>query len=393
MSNSAYPYQETLLQWVWQELEFDTTSLRTAEGQPVEIIEPGELNTGAGPDFLGASFRIGPLKLFGDVEIHIHPGHWSQHNHQRSERFNRVVLHVVYDGGCSPNSSPAVRPDGTTPPLLRLKPFLQKSLIHLFERKRQSSLPCSGNLRYISQEAFEAQVVKAHRHYFEYKTDFLIERYDSDLPLSKAWLKMLSRGLFHTLGIPRNRSEMEQFHDRIYRSTLPTSLNDFIRFATSVAFDKDSGHPIEWITSGMRPASLPSKRVTQAAALYFTIHNLPFKSYLSTNPEAWTQIIRRIPDNLQPGGQMRSILRHTVFYPATYLLGEFLHAQPLKQFAYQQWVNAPGNVPGEVVAPFRSAGFIINKKTLKPGLAHQLKRYCRPLNCHRCKVFKKAINP
>jgi hypothetical protein len=26
-------------------------------------------------------------------------------------------------------------------------------------------------------------------------------------------------------------------------------------------------------------------------------------------------------------------------------------------------------------------------------LAHQLKRYCRPLNCHRCEVFKKAINP
>lgn len=393
MSNSGYPYRETLLQWIWQELEFDTTSLQTSGGQPIEIIEPGELNTGAGPDFTGASLRIGPLKHFGDVEIHIQPGHWSQHKHQESENFNRVILHVVYDGGRSPNSLPSVRPDGTTPPLLCLKPYLQKSLIHLLERKRQSGLPCSGNLRYINQEAFEAQVVKAHRHYFEYKTDFLIERYDSSLPLSKAWLKMLTLGLFHTLGIPRNRSKMEQFHNRISGKELPSSLNDFIRYATSVAFNKNSGHPIEWVNSGMRPASLPSRRVAQAAALYYTIHTLPFKTFLSTEPGAWPRILQQIPSSLQPGGQMRSILRTTIVYPATYLLGEFLHAQVLKQYAYQRWLYAPGAVPGEVTAPFEAAGFSINKKTRMPGLAHQLKRYCRPLNCHRCEVFKKAINP
>lgn len=392
MSNNNYPYQETLLQWIWQELEFDTTSLQTTDGQPIEIIEPGDLNTGAGPDFIGASLRAGTLKLFGDVEIHIHPGHWYQHKHQESESFNRVVLHVVYDGDSSHNS-PAMRPDGTTPPLLHLKPYLQKSLTHLFERKRHSVLPCSGNLRYINQDAFEAQIVKAHRHYFEYKTDFLIERYDSSLPLSKAWLKMLTRGLFHTLGIPRNRSEMEQFHNQIYGTELHLSLNDFIRFTSSVAFDRNSNSPIDWTTTGMRPASLPSKRVTQAAALFHTIYSIPFKTFLSTKPGAWPQILRQIPPSLQPGGQMRSILLNTIFYPASYLLGEFLHARDLKNYAYERWLNAPGCVPEEVSAPFQTAGFSINKETRKPGLAHQLKRYCRPLNCHRCEVFKKAINP
>lgn len=392
MSNRNYPYQETLLQWIWEELEFDTTSLQTTKGQPVEIIERGELNTGAGPDFTGSSLRVGTLKLFGDVEIHIHPGHWSQHKHQESDSFNRVVLHVVYDGSSS-KIPPVLRPDGTTPPLLRLKPYLQKSLIHLFERKRQSGLPCSGNLSYINQEAFEAQIVKAHRHYFEYKTDFLIERYDSSLPLSKAWLKMLTRGLFHTLGIPRNRSEMDQFHDKISGVDLPSSINDFIRIASSAAFDRNSKNPIDWVKSGMRPASLPSKRVAQAAALYYTIHSMSFKIFLSTEPSAWPQILRQIPTNLQPGGQMNSILQNTIFYPASYLLGEFLHAQNLKRDAYQRWLNARDGVPGEVSAPFRTAGFNINKETCKPGLAHQLKRYCRPLNCHRCEVFKKAINP
>jgi hypothetical protein len=392
MSNSGYPYQETLLQWIWQELEFDTTSLQTPDGQPIEIIDPGTINTGAGPDFTNASIRIGSLKLFGDVEIHIHSGHWAQHNHQESDRFNGVILHVVYETG-SPNASAALRPDGTIPPLLQLKPYLQKSLFHLFERKRKSGLPCAGHFSFLNQDAFEAQIEKAHRNYFEYKTDFLLERYDGTLPLTNAWLKMFTLGLFHTLGIPSNRSQMEQFHKIISGPSLPPSGDNFIPKATSAAFDTSSPDAIPWVNTGMRPASQPSNRVTQAAALYHSIYSLSFKTFLTTEPDAWSQILYQVPSSYQPGGQIQSILQQTIFYPATYLLGEFLHAQKLKQYAYQSWLNARGGVPGEVSTPFQSSGFNINKKTRKAGLAHQLKRYCRPLNCHRCEVFKKAINP
>ena len=90
MSNSGYPYRETLLQWIWQELEFDTTSLQTTDGETVEIICPGTINQGAGPDFSGAELRIGALKVYGNVEIHIEPGHWTQHKHRESENFNSV---------------------------------------------------------------------------------------------------------------------------------------------------------------------------------------------------------------------------------------------------------------------------------------------------------------
>jgi len=390
--SSGYPYQETLLQWIWQELEFDTTSLQTTDGQPVEIIDPGTINNGAGPDFTGVSVRIGPLKLFGDVEIHIHPGHWAQHNHQASARFNRVVLHVVYDLG-SPNAPSARRPDGTIPPILQLKPCLQKSLAHLFERKQKSGLPCAGHFLFLNQNAFEAQIEKAHRHYFEYKTDFLLDRYDSSLPLPKTWLKMFTLGLFHTLGIPHNRNQMEQFHETVSGLLLSQPIDEFIQSAVSAAFDNNSQDTISWINSGMRPSSLPSRRVTQAAALYHSIYSLPFKAFLSTEPDAWPQILGHIPANSQPGGQIRSILQHTIFYPATYLLGDFLHAQKLKKHAYRKWLNASGGIPGEVSRPFQTSGFSINDKTRKHGLAHQLKRYCRPLNCHRCEVFKKAINP
>lgn len=392
MSNSGYPYRETLLQWIWQELEFDTTSLRTSDGESVEIINPGTINHGAGPDFSGAELRIGSLKVYGNIEIHIQPGHWAQHKHRESENFNSVILHVVYDGDTSQNKT-ALRPDGTIPPLLTLKPHLQKSLTHLLERKRQAGLPCSGQFSFINQAAFEAQIEKAHRHYFEYKTNFLLDYYNGNLPLTKAWLGLLTRGLFHTLGIPRNRAQMEQFHDRMLEPEPQSTPEEFIEIAASAAFETTPERAIPWAESGMRPASLPATRVPQAAALFHAIYSTPFKTFLSASDDLWPAIVRRVPETYRPGAQMKSILEHTIFYPASYLLGEFLHAQKVKQHAYDRWLNSSGHIPAEVSRPFKASGFTINSNTRKYGLAHQLKRYCRPLNCHRCDVFKKAINP
>lgn len=392
MNKRGFPYRESLLQWIWQELEFNTTSLETRCSTPVEIIDPGKINNGAGPDFTQVKLRMGNLTVHGDVEIHIHPNHWNHHKHSESSKFNGVILHVVYEGS-QKSKRPILRPDGTTPPLLQLKPYLQKPLTDLLDRKRQSGLPCSGNLKFINQSAFEAQIEKAHRHYFEYKTDFLLERYDSCLPLSKAWIKMFTAGLFHTLGIPRNRSEMELLHSSISEKEVFQEVDEFVDGVTTESFGDSSCNAYNWHRSGMRPASSPSKRVPQAAALYHAAHNMSLKTYLKPSLVAWPLLFQQVPDSLRPGSQMENILKQTIFYPAVYLLGEFLHAQDLKKSAYQSWINSKGGVPREVTQPFRESGFRINKQSNKLGLAHQLKRYCRPVNCHQCKVFKKAINP
>jgi len=392
MSNSGYPYRETLLQWIWRELEFDTTSLRTSTGDSVEIIKPGTINNGAGPDFKNAELRINSLKFFGDVEIHIKNSHWAQHNHKESDDFNSVILHVVFDGDIQ-NNQPAYRPDGTTPPLLILEPYLQKSLARLFERQRNAGLPCSGQISFINQKAFEYQIEKAHRDYFEFKTNFLLNYYDGHQPLTKAWLGLLTQGLFNTIGIPRNRVQMEQYHKRLQALNLDSSISRFISKANEIAFQDISKNTAPWVASGMRPASLPSKRVPQAAALYHAIHSIPFKTFLTASDDLWQVVLGQIPKRLQPGKQMSNILEFTILYPSVYLLGEFLHAKKVKAHAYSCWLNASGGVPGSVIRPFEISGFNIKGRTLKPGLAHQLKRYCRPLNCHRCEVFKKAINP
>jgi len=393
MSKPGYPYNESLLQWIWQNLEYDSQNLRTECGQTVQIIDTGRKNHGAGPDFSGSVIRLDGLEFHGDTELHIYPTGWINHQHSASDLFNRVILHVVYDTGKNLRPGAVTRPDGTTPPVLVLKPYLQKSLQSLLEKAQRPALRCSGNVGFINQSAFEKQVEKAHHFYFDFKTNSLLYHYNPGLPVSEAWLGMLTFGLFHTLGIPVNRQPFEELHKRVLESeVLPGHSADFIEHVYSLAFDEAAASRLNWKFTGMRPASRPQNRVRQAASIYYSAHQLSFNEYLLPDLSAWEKIIHSVPEKNRPGHQMLTILKQTVFIPSAYLLGDILHSEKLKTNAYAAWRNIQGGVPAEVLMPFKESGFEINKQLRKPGLAHQLKRYCRPGNCHRCEVFKKAIS-
>lgn len=88
---------EYFLHYVWRYRAFDTQLAFTEQGERVEIIYPGEYNNSNGPDFLNARIRIGETLWIGHIEIHIKSSDWKKHGHQHDERYQNVILHVVYD--------------------------------------------------------------------------------------------------------------------------------------------------------------------------------------------------------------------------------------------------------------------------------------------------------
>ena len=97
----VFPYTERHLQCVWFDPALRPTGLVTAEGEPVEVEDPGVWNLEAGPDFLGAALRIGAgrRRIRGDVEVHIHPNDWRTHGHRADPRYARVCAHVTFFAG------------------------------------------------------------------------------------------------------------------------------------------------------------------------------------------------------------------------------------------------------------------------------------------------------
>jgi hypothetical protein len=144
-------FGEDLLQFVWKHRRFKPVPLFTQSGKSLSILHPGELNKDAGPDFFNARLVIDGIELAGNVEIHLRSSDWSKHGHEQDRRYDRIILHAVYDQDkeIAQNSAHGVE-------VLLLKNYLNSDLISRFDdyHFRGESIPCSSSLHRCEDEAF-----------------------------------------------------------------------------------------------------------------------------------------------------------------------------------------------------------------------------------------------
>lgn len=87
---------EKLLQYLWNFKVFNNFDFKDIEGNPVEILDFGQWNTNAGPDFLLAKIKINGVILVGNIELHIKSSDWVFHNHSNDPNYENIILHVVF---------------------------------------------------------------------------------------------------------------------------------------------------------------------------------------------------------------------------------------------------------------------------------------------------------
>jgi hypothetical protein len=87
--------KEELLHYIWKFKLYRHVDLRTTEGEPVEVIDPGISNSDAGPDFFNAKIKIGNKLWAGNIEIHRTSGDWKKHLHHTDKAYNSVILHIA----------------------------------------------------------------------------------------------------------------------------------------------------------------------------------------------------------------------------------------------------------------------------------------------------------
>lgn len=131
--------QEAFLHHVWKLGKFDLHGLKTTDGDEISLIHRGQWNHHAGPDFLNARIKIGPLFWEGHVEIHLTAKEWSEHQHQSDPAYNNVILHVVLE-----DNAPAFTANGQSIPTLELKDRIPAGLMSRYAqlRKNLDPIPC-----------------------------------------------------------------------------------------------------------------------------------------------------------------------------------------------------------------------------------------------------------
>ena len=86
---------EQLMQYIWQHRLWRSEDMTTNDGRHVRVLDPGLLNTDAGPDFFNAKVEIDGQKWVGNVEMHVRASDWKRHGHRTNgERIPQLVLQV-----------------------------------------------------------------------------------------------------------------------------------------------------------------------------------------------------------------------------------------------------------------------------------------------------------
>lgn len=139
------PLSEAVLFELWREQRFARSALVTRQGVTLRVLHPGHPGRGAGPDFRHALLETpsGTL-LRGDVELHALASSFRAHGHDRDPRYDRVVLHVVFEDDLGEDTPLA---SGRRVPVVALAPWVDghsRELAAALAQPAPWQEPCQG---------------------------------------------------------------------------------------------------------------------------------------------------------------------------------------------------------------------------------------------------------
>jgi len=144
-------FNEKLFQFIWQHKLLKPHALFTVAGNEVMILNPGELNHDAGPDFFNGRIQLSGMELAGNIELHLKTSDWLKHGHQQNKSYDNIILHVVYehDAELKQNHTNNVE-------VLELKNSISEKTIGLYQQliSSKEQLPCSKQLKYVDELKF-----------------------------------------------------------------------------------------------------------------------------------------------------------------------------------------------------------------------------------------------
>jgi hypothetical protein len=211
MKRRAWNIHERFLRHIWSK-QYLKTTLQTADGKALRVIDVGQFNSDSGPDFLNAKVKVGSITYAGDIEIHRTAFDWFQHQHQEDPHYNQVVLHVVLESGSK--FPPTLVKSGREIPVLVLGNFLSESIHTVWQKailderaKKSGTIRCFSDNDALSNELIDCWLKK-----------LAVERLEIKLRRFEERLKQLAyekRMMVHERQRPYGEPPLEGEHDEI----------------------------------------------------------------------------------------------------------------------------------------------------------------------------------
>jgi hypothetical protein len=291
-SASALP-PELELQALWFSGAFGR-DFRTTTGKPVKIVQFGEWNRGAGPDFSQVAVEIaGELKT-GDLELETTGADWESHGHSTNPAFANVVLHVVFQAGHRKNFIRT--PDHQEVAQIQISETQLSDALNRPARDVAIARPgrCLFPLRHLPTGAIDQLLEQAAKHRAAAKTRRFLRLSDAhgrDAALFQVTAETLGyrgnalamRLLSQRASLSALRGDPESAEGILFGTAgfLAPDLHELARpdvreylrtlwdawWKVRTRFEVDPERAIQWKTSGQRPANHPHRRTGTLATL------------------------------------------------------------------------------------------------------------------------------
>ena len=409
---------EKLLQFIWQFQYFNRSHLTTVQGDPLEIIFPGTLNTHQGPDFNNAQIRIGNTILAGCIEIHLKSSLWMDHGHDSDSNYHKVILHVVIEDDLTiDNSIPVLELGG------RISRLMLDQYTHLMNHT--SSIPCASSLtkvkeivwlswkdrliaeRLTRKAEFIFNLAKENKYHWEETLWWMMAR-NFGIKVNADAFEAMARSIpINLLGKHKNQIHHLEallfgqagLLNKEFQDDYPLLLKREYQFLRK----KYDLHPIKMPVHflRMRPGSFPTIRLAQLAMLIQQSSHLfsyilektdckDIRESLSvTANDYW--LYHYLPDHPSPykvkkiGSDMIDNIIINTIVPVLFAYGSHLKEEKYKEKAirFLQEVSSENN---QIIKEFKSVGIVSGSAFDSQMLIELKTNYCDPRNCLRCAV-------
>ncbi len=270
--------EERLVQKVWAKGDFLRSGIHTLGGEPLEIIDVGEWNLLAGPDFRNACLKIGNSEIRGDVELHFYEEDWKSHGHEADPAYQNVILHVLV----FPSQKRLSVADCHIPHTLVLLDLLPQGLEAYAQDEAIGLL--SGQRETLLQEEFFKLTQEECYNIIHSKAR---SRWLAKVTYARQRIELLGwEGACHS-------TALEILGYRFNRTAMLRVAADYslaaIREGDFGVDDLMSAAPGRWRTKGSRPANFPKKRLEQ------------YLDWVGKVPE-WPKLLLSVESGLRNGG-------------------------------------------------------------------------------------------
>lgn len=418
---------EKLMQYVWQHRLWPCGSLRTVDGRKVDVIDPGLINTDAGPDFFNAKVEIGGELWAGNVEIHVRASDWMRHGHHTDRAYDSVILHVV-----ERDDMAVRRPDGRIIPqvVMPAAADFHKQYMDMVHNPA-TELPCAAELQsvpslhitdWLSSLAFERLYEKVDR------IENLLSRNHG------SWADTAYIVLARALGFGINSLPFERLAASLPMKTMmkhrdsPTSVEALL-FGQAGLLDNQSTDPYTdrlrreytflankfgltpldspgWKMARMRPQNFPHRRVAALAA-YITSGFMPGyaiyecddiaeleKIFSVELPDYWKHHYHFGPAASSATAALsRSSIRLLIInvaIPLIFARGAAIGDRRMQDRAISLWQSLPAE-SNAIITLFGKAGLECRDAFTSQALIQLRRAYCEPRKCLYCRIGHRLL--